>query len=108
MTTVNMLDAKSNLSRLVEAIESGAEREIIIARNGKPAARLVPIHASAGRRAYRRRQGKVHDTRAGSGTGRRSGRPFWRFWFVNLLLNTHITLWAVEDNPRLSQAARTR
>lgn len=46
MTTVNMLDAKSNLSRLVEALESGAEREIIIARNGKPAARLVPIHSS--------------------------------------------------------------
>ena len=46
MTTVNMLDAKSNLSRLVEALESGAEREIIIARNGKPAARLVPIQAS--------------------------------------------------------------
>ena len=46
MITVNMLDAKSNLSSLVEALESGAEREIIIARNGKPAARLVPIHAS--------------------------------------------------------------
>lgn len=43
MTTVNMLDAKTNLSRLVEALESGAEQEIIIARNGKPAARLVPI-----------------------------------------------------------------
>lgn len=43
MTTVNMLEAKSNLSRLVEAVESGAEAEIIIARNGKPAARLVPI-----------------------------------------------------------------
>jgi len=26
---------------------------------------------------------------------------------VNLLLDTHIALWAVEDNPRLSQAART-
>jgi prevent-host-death family protein len=43
MITVNMLDAKTNLSRLVEAVESGAEAEIIIARNGKPAARLVPI-----------------------------------------------------------------
>jgi prevent-host-death family protein len=43
MTTVNMLEAKTNLSRLVEALESGAEDEIIIARNGKPAARLVPI-----------------------------------------------------------------
>ncbi|HZZ36853.1 MAG TPA: type II toxin-antitoxin system prevent-host-death family antitoxin [Caulobacteraceae bacterium] len=45
MTTVNMLDAKNSLSRLVEAVESGAESEIIIARNGKPAARLVPLEA---------------------------------------------------------------
>lgn len=45
MATVNMLDAKTNLSRLVEAVETGAEAEIIIARNGKPAAKLVPIGA---------------------------------------------------------------
>jgi len=45
MSIVNMLEAKSNLSRLVEAVESGAEEEIIIARNGKPAARLVPVQA---------------------------------------------------------------
>jgi prevent-host-death family protein len=38
-----MLDAKNNLSRLVEAVESGSESEIIIARNGRPAARLVPL-----------------------------------------------------------------
>jgi prevent-host-death family protein len=43
MTTVNMLDAKSNLSRLVDAVESGAESEIVIARNGRPAARLVAV-----------------------------------------------------------------
>lgn len=43
MPSVNMLEAKTNLSRLVEAVESGAEAEIVIARNGKPAARLVPI-----------------------------------------------------------------
>ena len=47
MPIVNMLDAKTNLSRLVEQVESGAESEIIIARNGKPAARLVPIGAPA-------------------------------------------------------------
>ena len=46
---VNMLEAKTNLSRLVEAVESGAESEIIIARNGKPAARLVPIEEKAKR-----------------------------------------------------------
>ncbi len=43
MQTVNMLQAKSSLSRLVEAIEQGKEREIVIARNGRPAAKLVPI-----------------------------------------------------------------
>lgn len=43
MQTVNMLNAKTNLSRLVEAIEQGNENEIIIARNGRPAAKLVPI-----------------------------------------------------------------
>lgn len=43
MTTVNMLEAKNNLSKLVEAVESGGESEIIIARNGRPAARLVPL-----------------------------------------------------------------
>lgn len=47
MTTVNMLEAKSNLSKLVEAVESGAEDEIIIARNGKPVARLVPLAKAA-------------------------------------------------------------
>lgn len=43
MTAINMLQAKSNLSRLVESIEQGEEREIIIARNGRPAAKLVPL-----------------------------------------------------------------
>jgi prevent-host-death family protein len=51
MPVVNMLEAKSNLSRLVEAVESWAETEIIIARNGRPAARLVAIKAvPAGKR----------------------------------------------------------
>jgi prevent-host-death family protein len=40
---VNMLEAKSNLSRLVAAIESGQEHEIVLSRNGRPVARLVPI-----------------------------------------------------------------
>jgi antitoxin (DNA-binding transcriptional repressor) of toxin-antitoxin stability system len=47
MQTINMLQAQSSLSRLVEAIEQGEEREIIIARNGHPAARLVPINKTS-------------------------------------------------------------
>ena len=50
MQTVNMLNAKTNLSRLVEAIEQGDEQEIVIARNGRPAAKLVPIEGSEPKR----------------------------------------------------------
>lgn len=51
MQSVNMLQAKSTLSQLVEIIEQGREREIVIARNGRPAAKLVPMDAApAGQR----------------------------------------------------------
>lgn len=43
MPTVNIHEAKTHLSRLVAAIKSGNEAEVIIAHNGVPAARLVPI-----------------------------------------------------------------
>lgn len=45
MPTYNVLEAKTHLSRLIDAVESGREAEVIIARNGKPAAKLVPIAA---------------------------------------------------------------
>ena len=40
---VNMLEAKTHLSRLVEAIETGAASEVVIARNGRPVARLTAL-----------------------------------------------------------------
>lgn len=40
---VNMLEAKTNLSKLVDSLERGQEVEFVIARNGRPAARLVPL-----------------------------------------------------------------
>jgi prevent-host-death family protein len=43
MKQVNMHQAKTNLSRLVE--EAAAGEEIIIARAGKPVARLVPLES---------------------------------------------------------------
>jgi prevent-host-death family protein len=46
MPTVNMREAKSSLSRFVEAVETGAETEIFINPNGRPAARLVSIKPS--------------------------------------------------------------
>jgi prevent-host-death family protein len=45
MAQVGMHEAKTKLSQLVE--RAGAGEEIVIARNGKPVARLVPV-ASTG------------------------------------------------------------
>lgn len=44
---MNIHDAKTHLSRLVERVETG--EEIVIARAGRPVARLVP-YRRAGRR----------------------------------------------------------
>lgn len=41
MTIVNIHQAKTNFSKLVDAVMEG--EEIIIAKAGKPAAKLVPI-----------------------------------------------------------------
>jgi prevent-host-death family protein len=41
MAQVGMHEAKTKLSQLVERAEAG--EEIVIARNGKPVARLVPV-----------------------------------------------------------------
>ena len=40
---VNIHDAKTHLSRLVERVEAG--EEVVIARAGRPVARLVPYRA---------------------------------------------------------------
>ncbi len=41
-----MLDATTSLSKPVDALERGVQRDFIIARNGRPAARLVPLSAA--------------------------------------------------------------
>jgi prevent-host-death family protein len=41
MTQIGMHEAKTKLSQLVERAEAG--EEIVIARNGTPVARLVPV-----------------------------------------------------------------
>jgi prevent-host-death family protein len=46
-----MHEAKTKLSQLVERAESG--EDVVIARNGKPVARLVPIAATASLEAVR-------------------------------------------------------
>ena len=48
METVNIHDAKTRLSNLIERVEAG--EEIVIARAGRPVARLSPLTSRRGRR----------------------------------------------------------
>jgi prevent-host-death family protein len=48
MDPISIVDAKTQLSRLVDAVASGREREVVIARHGRPVARLVPLQAASG------------------------------------------------------------
>ena len=44
MVTVNVHEAKTNLSRLLAQVEAG--EDVVIARNGKPVARLVQLNSA--------------------------------------------------------------
>lgn len=57
MHTVNIHDAKTNFSRLVDAAANG--EEIVIAKAGKPAARLVPLEPVKAKRRFGGLKGKV-------------------------------------------------
>jgi prevent-host-death family protein len=58
LAQVNMHEAKTHLSRLVERVEGG--EEIVISRAGKPAAKLVPVvQANPGKRKLGGWEGKV-------------------------------------------------
>ena len=58
MRNVNIHAAKTHLSRLVEEAANG--EDIIIAKAGKPVARLTAVEAPKGRRVLGRLQGKLH------------------------------------------------
>jgi prevent-host-death family protein len=55
MTLVNVHEAKTHLSRLLERVHAG--EEIVIAKNGEPYARLVPLPG----RQPRRQPGTLSD-----------------------------------------------
>lgn len=56
MQTVNVHEAKTHLSRLLERVAAG--EEIIIARDGHPVAKLVPLPRSAAPRRLGRYEGQ--------------------------------------------------
>ena len=59
LRALNLYEAKTHLSALVDEAAAGAE--IIIAKNGKPLAKLVAVRPPAGRKPGRAK-GKIHVT----------------------------------------------
>jgi len=57
MTTFNMHESKTHFSRLIERVLNG--EEIIIAKAGKPVARIVPIVDEVSQRVPGMDKGKV-------------------------------------------------
>jgi len=49
MLTINISEAKTHLSRLIEKVAAG--EEIIIAKAGKPIAKLVPLYSAPSTRS---------------------------------------------------------
>ena len=47
---LNILEAKNRLSELVRAARAG--KDVVIAKNGQPMVRLVPVVASAGLKGF--------------------------------------------------------
>ena len=58
MKTVNIHAAKTHLSRLIDDVERG--EEVVIARAGKPVARLVPLAARPRERHLGLLEGRIH------------------------------------------------
>ena len=58
MKTINIHAAKTHFSSLVAEVEAG--EEIIIAKAGKPVARLVPLQKNDFRRSFGALKGRIH------------------------------------------------
>jgi len=57
MHIVNIHEAKNNFSKLIDAVAQG--EEIVIAKEGKPAARLVPVQPNKAERKPGALKGKI-------------------------------------------------
>lgn len=57
MTVVNIYDAKAKLSALIAEAQAGGD--VVIARAGQPAVRLVPIEGGSRRRIPGALKGKI-------------------------------------------------
>ena len=107
MATFNVHDAKTQFSRLLDRVLEG--EEVVITRNGKPVAELVPARKRGLALGTGRHDPNVNtaagddwwqaltDEEADQYLDRRSGLKMY-------LLDTHVLVWA-NTSPELSPAA---
>ncbi|MEI2805520.1 MAG: type II toxin-antitoxin system prevent-host-death family antitoxin [Albidovulum sp.] len=106
MQTINIHQAKTQLSRLVERAAQG--EPFVIAKAGKPLVKVMALNApEAGqRRRLGFMAGQIAVPDDFRPDGRRGDRAAVRWRGVKLLLDTHLLLWAAGEPGRLSAEAR--
>ena len=58
MQTVNIFEAKTQLSKLIQIVENG--EDVVIARNGKPVVRLTQLEPAKRPIVFGLLKGKIH------------------------------------------------
>ena len=102
---INIHEAKTNLSRLLVRVELG--EEIILARAGKPVARLAPMEPkSQGDGGWVPPPANSRSPTTSTRRCRRKSRRPSGDKAVKVLLDTHAFLWAITDDRRLTPHAR--
>jgi prevent-host-death family protein len=96
MRTVNVHEAKTQFSRLIDAAHAG--ETVLVAKDGKPWARLVPLETD-------QRQRQPGLLRGQWPLPRRAARPVALLMAPTLLLDTHALLWWLAKPEKLSSLA---
>lgn len=102
--TVNVHEAKTTLSKLIESSEKGDL--VIIARHGEPVVQLLQLSPNKGRRAGTHPGLKAKGKFSPLPHGNKSTR--WKARGNDLLLDTHMVLWWATNDSRLPRSVRNR
>ena len=107
-TTVNVYEAKTRLSALLNLVEAG--EEVIIARNGRPIARLGPLTNKVPNRVPGAWRGQIHIADDFDDFTEQDEAD----WYgpieprgMRILLDTHVLLWWLGNDRRLPDAIGT-
>ncbi len=106
MVVRNISEAKAELSALIARVQQGDE--VILAKAGKPVAKLVLLHRGRPKPRPRFHEGGNLDrARFRSTAGRYGGGlRLAGTWQVNFLLDTHLLLWWLSNSSLLPAQAR--